>query len=178
MRPLERDELDAAIVSFMEDIDGTPLEVELTLAGDPLGLSGSQVPFVTTGLRIKQAGVGRRLGWEGVTGTLLRKIPLGRYTEEASRLLFEDLRRRDGSSPQRDPNGLKRAAEAGPTDSVLRVVGELYAEALMEGGAPAKRIAQQLGLSPATATRWIRRARDKGYVAALKSELREGGKRS
>lgn len=178
LKPLAHDELDSATVRITDDIEGTTMKVELTLAGDPMGLSGSPVPFVITGFRLGLAGLGRRLGWEGVTGTMLRKLPLGRYAEVASRLLIEDLRARGKSRPVRDLESLRRAAGAGPTDEVLQLVGELYGEALVEGGRPAKTIAQQLDLSSATTTRWIRKARDKGYVAALKSELREGGKKS
>lgn len=162
-------------VVFRGVVDGVPVRVGLDLEGDSLAEVGSPAPFVTTGVRVSHAGLGRRLGWRGINSTLLRKIPVGGLSDSAGRALMGQLRER-GQVPKRDRGDLRTVALRGPNDDeVLRLVGELYAEALLEGVPPAKGIAELMGLSPATSTRWIRKSRDRGYIPALKSELRQEG---
>lgn len=172
LKKLESDGLGTGVVRFVEKVDGANLRIEVSLVGDPLGRGGDPTPFVMTGLTVALAGPGRRLGWEGINGALVRRLPLGRLSEEASRLLMSELRAERGK-PARDLERIREMARQGPRDEVLRLVGELYAEALVHDHKPAKAIADQMQLPTSTASRWIRKSRDLGYIPALRSELRE-----
>lgn len=172
LKKLGSDGLGTGVVRFVEKVDGTNLRIEVSLVGDPLGRDGDPAPFVTTGLKVDLAGPGRRLGWEGINGSLARKLPLGRLSDEAARLLMSELQAERGK-PARDLESVREMARLGPRDEVLRLVGELYAEALMHDHKPAKAIADQMELPTSTASRWIRKSRELGYIPALRSELRE-----
>lgn len=160
---------------FEGEVDGARMRVELDLAADRLAQDGSPSPFVTTAVRVSHAGIGRKLGWRGITSTLFRKIPVAGLSESAGRALRERLLGR-GVVREWDADDLKELAKRGPNDDeVLRLVGRLYTEALVGSVSPARDLAQTLGLSHATATRWIRKSRDRGYIAALRSEIRHDG---
>lgn len=160
---------------FEGEVDGARMRVELDLAADLVAQDGAPSPFVTTAVRVSHAGIGRKLGWRGITSTLFRKIPVAGLSEAAGREMDERLKGR-GLVQERSSEELRDLAKRGPKDDeVLRLVGQLYAEALVGSASPARDIAEQLGLSQATATRWIRKSRDKGYITALRSEMgREG----
>lgn len=170
----ERGDGDARAV-FEGEIDGARMRVELDLVADLLAQEGAPSPFVTTAVRVSHAGIGRKLGWRGITSTLFRKIPVAGLTESAGREMNERLKGR-GLVQERSSEELRNLAKRGPKDDeLLRLVGQLYTEALVGSTSPARDIAEKLGLSQATATRWIRRSRDRGYIAALRSEIgREG----
>ena len=59
------------------------------------------------------------------------------------------------------PNGLR---EEGPTDRVLQWVAHLYRWAMAIAPNPALEVERALGLSHSTAGRWVRMARQKGYL--------------
>lgn len=52
----------------------------------------------------------------------------------------------------------------GPIPEVLKKVALYYSLARAIGAAPAQRVQQSIGLTPATTGRWIRAARDAGYL--------------
>ena len=160
---------------FEGDVDGARMRVELDLVADLLAQDGAPSPFVTTAVRVSHAGIGRKLGWRGITSTLFRKIPVAGLSEAAGREMDKRLKGR-GLVQERNFEELRDLAKRGPKDDeVLRLVGQLYTEALVGSTSPARDIAEKLGLSQATATRWIRRSRDKGYITALRSEIGRGG---
>lgn len=156
---------------FESEVDGARMRVELDLAADLLAPDGAPTAFVTTAVRVSHAGMGRKLGWRGITSTLFRKIPVASLSESVGREMDRKLRGR-GLVQERSLEDLREAAKRGPRDEeVLRLVGQLYAEALVGSASPARDVAEKLGLSNATATRWIRKSRDRGYISALRSEI-------
>ena len=156
---------------FEGEVDGARMRVQLDLVADQLAQDGAPSPFVTTAVRVSHAGIGRKLGWRGITSTLFRKIPIAGLSESAGREMNERLKGR-GLVQEWSPEDLRKMAERGPRDEeVLRLVGQLYTEALVGSTSPARDLAEKLGLSQATATRWIRKSRDRGYISALRSEI-------
>ena len=70
------------------------------------------------------------------------------------------------------PEGLR---EEGPTDRVLQWVAHLYLHAMAVAMNPAKAVEDRLGLSHSTAARWIRLARQKGYLGPSEGPGRAAG---
>ena len=168
---LEEGEHGDAHAVFEGEVDDARMRVELDLVADQLAQDGAPSPFVTTAVRVSHAGIGRKLGWRGITSTLFRKIPVAGLSESAGREMNERLKGR-GVVRERNSEALRKLAKRGPKDDeVLRLVGQLYTEALVGSPSPARDIAERLGLSQATATRWIRKSRDRGYISALRSEI-------
>lgn len=93
----------------------------------------------------------------GVSGTALRSV---RVAELASAALRERLPRRDHAS-------LDSAAirGQGPCDASLTVVAEIHREASAVGLPPSRAVEIALGLPRTTASRWVRLARQKGFLS-------------
>ena len=70
------------------------------------------------------------------------------------------------------PEGLR---EGGPTDRALQWVAHLYRYAMAVAMNPAKSVEDKLGLSHSTAARWIRLARQKGYLGPSEGPGRAAG---
>lgn len=70
------------------------------------------------------------------------------------------------------PDGLR---EEGPTDRTLQWVAHLYLYAMALAMNPAKEVEDRLKLSHSTAGRWIRLARQKGYLGPSEGPGRAAG---
>ncbi len=57
--------------------------------------------------------------------------------------------------------------QSGPTTETLRHVAALYRLAVVLGDAPTQRVADTLGVPRSTASRWVTRARDRGYLTVV-----------
>ena len=98
-------------------------------------------------------------GDEGpVTSVLLRRIPVGELLEKSVNKMTPVL------ITVASGEDLKAAALRGPDDQTLRLVGEVYDHTLLQAGSPVQFIVDQFGISRSTATRWVKRARDAGYI--------------
>lgn len=84
----------------------------------------------------------------GVTGTLMRDIPVQECLRQAVEALI-------GPMPTLEPMTGHR-----PTREVLEAVLETYRTAEMHMVSPCPEVQKRFGLSHATATRWIARARE------------------
>jgi helix-turn-helix protein len=60
--------------------------------------------------------------------------------------------------------GLARKPAAEPVPDLSRVA-ELYRRAVAAGMAPSREIAGEYGITPATARKWVQRARERGFLA-------------
>lgn len=58
------------------------------------------------------------------------------------------------------------AGRSGPTDEHLRAVGVIYTVARACGGSPRRAVMDRLSLTRTTANRWVKLARDHGYLVA------------
>lgn len=100
---------------------------------------------------------------ETITGTALRVVPVASIVREAARLLVmggkqePDYMRYYPYTPDFD-------VSAGPTEAALRGVAASYSVAYVLGEPPAKAVERDLGLPTSTAGRWIKLARDKGFL--------------
>ena len=113
--------------------------VVLDLYGEPDRLQ----PFMVAGLEVLPFP-----GSGGVTGTLMRDIPVQECLRQAVEALI-------GPMPTLEPmTGHK------PTREVLEAVLETYRTAEMHMVPPYPEVQKRFGLSKATATRWIARARE------------------
>lgn len=110
---------------------------------------------------------------EPVSSTDLRAVPLGTLTRRALReelkigeVIYED----DGSTTTKLVSGFLNDAEtegiraAGPVDNSLTWVGYFYRMGQVLGLPPAKQVEIELGLPRTTASKWIRKAREKGFL--------------
>ncbi len=58
----------------------------------------------------------------------------------------------------------ERFRQLGPAGETLEAVAEVYEFGRMTGRPPAREVEIQLGLPRTTASKWVRRARDEGYL--------------
>ena len=107
-----------------------------------------------------------------VTSKQMRHLPLGKLVARAVRWSLNRFEKRPGGYAMSfgrtvyDLDDEERATirAAGPTDENLQRVADLSAVALLVGNSPAVEVAAGLGLTQATAYRWIRKAREKGFL--------------
>ena len=104
-----------------------------------------------------------------VTSETLRQPPLSLWIQAALRAAIQiDGTIRELPNPDKvEPWGLTvppGLTEEGPTDRVLQWVAHLYHYGLAISFTPAKVVEDQLELPHGTAARWIRLAREKGYL--------------
>jgi hypothetical protein len=114
---------------------------------------------------------------ESVTAAILRKIPLGEILAEAAasqpvinavvRLLTE----RPVEAP---PQDTRRPGRTPLSDALLERITVGYLAELQAGKGAVKRLAEKEGQSTATISRWLHRARERGWLAAA-AQGREGG---
>jgi hypothetical protein len=150
----------------------------------------------------------RRPGGPPVSGTVLRRIPVGDYVTRAVEQLGHAVYKRSPDGPptytfdgveapvravefdeQHDMTpigGMPRTAEykaaartpreAGRiSDDTLREVADIYRKAHAERAAPTEAVATEMSISRTSAGRWVRRARERGYLgAALPRRAGEG----
>ena len=106
-------------------------------------------------------------GW-AVSALTLRQIRLGELASQAVRII-------NGAATRYAEEHADELALAGriggKEDRTFRLVGDVYEDELRRGGKPVQTIAEAFGVSRGTATRWVRKARDLGYINALESEL-------
>jgi hypothetical protein len=114
-----------------------------------------------------------------VTSEVLRNLTVGHLVQMALLNLPDlqvtrELSNENGVEPWgwAPPEGLR---EEGPTDRVLRWVAHLYLYAMAISTSPAKAVEDRLELSHSTAGRWIRLARQKGYLGPSEGPGRAAG---
>lgn len=110
-------------------------------------------------------------GWT-VTPTMLRQIRLGELATQAMQLITPHAIR---FVDRYEPEITLAGRIGGKEERTFELVGGVYEDELRRGGKPVQTIAEAFGVSRGTATRWVRKARDLGYISALESE-RSGGK--
>ncbi|MFG1619518.1 hypothetical protein ACGFI3_42770 [Nonomuraea wenchangensis] len=100
-----------------------------------------------------------------VTGTDLRAIPVGTIVRLATTTLVQETIGRNGDfvtvTPYQPPEINVRA---GATDEALRFVAASYSLAYALGEPPAKAVERDLGIATSTASKWIKLARERGYL--------------
>lgn len=141
------------------DAQGVSLVVDLLLVQDRDGAKNVK-PWEVRSLRVERADDGP------VNSTLIRRVPV-------TELLTQAIAAFGGERPKitvarRDE--LRDAGDRGLSDNTLTLVGKVYEEVALQQGNPVQEIVDAFGISRSTATRWIRRARDMGYISALESE--------
>lgn len=109
-----------------------------------------------------------------VTSSALRQIPVGRLVSETAALPLVHM------SAERLPGGGWKLGPPSPEDrkrlraprrsrsrgtgDMLSQVADLYRQAVRDSYAPTEWVARELVVSRATASRWIRQARDGGFL--------------
>jgi hypothetical protein len=115
----------------------------------------------------------RREGDDAITGENLRRVAVG---ELASDLLSYAATR--GAQTKKSPH-LYREKPTRPRpsdDATLEYVARIYRLAYVTHSDPAKAVAQNLELPPATASRWIRRAREEGHLTETAPRRKKGAR--
>jgi hypothetical protein len=112
-----------------------------------------------------------------VTSEVLRNLPVGQLITLALLIpesVLSELPNPDNVEPWgwTPPAGLR---EEGPTDRVLQWVAHLYRCAMVVATNPALEVEKTLGLSHSTASRWVRLARQKGYLGPSEGPGRAAG---
>lgn len=138
-----------------EDIDAElAYDVDLSLV-----LDETRVRYV-----IDSVTVTRRPGGPEVTSESLRTIPLRRLVRLAVEEAGDLTEWSDKESVLVGPGEGEPFASEGPTDRNLLAAARVYLLAALSGGAPAKAVADAFKIEQRTATNWIRKARDRGYL--------------
>lgn len=103
-----------------------------------------------------------------LTGTLIRQLPIRGLTEK---LAVKAIGVRDTSGGPVDfpfvvpKNEILDIRQSGPTDKNLQLAATLYSIGKAMAQAPAQQVVTTLGLTRSTATRWIAKARAKGFLS-------------
>lgn len=112
-------------------------------------------PWQVRGLTVEAA------DGQPVTSALIRRIPVGELLAlSVNKMTPVLLTVASGAD-------LKAAGQRGPDDETLRLVGEVYESTRMQSGSPVQFIVDHFGISRSTATRWVRKARDRGLIRAM-----------
>ena len=115
-----------------------------------------------------------------VTSELLRSTPVHDFialtlnVPDDNGHIFSELPNPDNVEPWglALPEGLR---EEGPTDRALQWVAHLYRYAMAVALKPAQQVEILMGLTHSTAARWIRLARQKGYLGPSEGPGRAAG---
>lgn len=99
-------------------------------------------------------------GGPEVTGEAVRSVPVASIIGDGVRSIAHVAAVFGGLHP---PVNL---GEQGPTREALEWVARIYRLAYAVGDTPKKAVESALGLSPATAGRWVAKAREAGYLGA------------
>ena len=141
----------------VEDPKGYDLLLDIVFEGDR---------YVCRELRIRQ-----REGGPPVIGEALRDVTVRCFIRLGIRhALLKEGQAPDGSpifqsvAMRHPPKGI---AKQGPTDEVLRWVAQIYRLAVALTEAPTKSVQDELGVSRATAGRWVAEARNRGLLPPL-----------
>jgi hypothetical protein len=137
----------AEISRAWDDIDGYTVELTATYDAD----SGR---YTTSRLEV-EAKPGRE-----VTGEGLRMIAVAGLLRHAVAEKVAPLLQPSVTHP-------RDLGQAGPTTETLRHVAALYRLAVVLGDAPTQRVADTLGVPRSTASRWVTRSRDRGYLTVV-----------
>jgi hypothetical protein len=120
-------------------------------------------------------------GGPPITTESLRQVPIGVLIDSSIRIsLLVDFRDAPGDMPDtalrdlpnpdgREPWGRvppQGLAKEGPTDRSLQWVAHLYRLSVALGEQPTATVQELMGLSRATAGRWVGTARERGYLGA------------
>ena len=114
------------------------------------------VELVAGRYRCRELRMRQRAAGQEVTGEALRSVPVARFMHEGIPMVA-DL-----------PEDLAEMAKQGPTKVNLGWVAIVYRLAYAVGDPPKQAVARQFRIAPATAGRWISRARDAGYLKPAK----------
>lgn len=125
------------------------------------GEGGIVKPWETT-----EAHIDLRHARAGMSTSLLRQIPMGEVERRAVEALAGDKPR----VVDRLAEEIEFAGLVGPRDSTLRLVGAVYTDEVQRGGNPVQEVAKAFNISRSSATRWVRKARDAGFIKALERE--------
>ncbi|MGJ6963266.1 hypothetical protein ACSDR0_15275 [Streptosporangium sp. G11] len=100
---------------------------------------------------------------EPITGTTMRALPLGAVVRNMVRpLVFEGSEGKGAVTIEGPPEPVD--VTQGPTDQALKAVAMAYSIAFALGDPPAKAVERDLNLATSTAGRWIKLARDRGFL--------------
>lgn len=110
-----------------------------------------------------------------LTSTILRAVKLGELTQQ---VLLKSVESGDvhsseyeitieshGPVAELSEKEIQRIREQGPTDESLQWAANFYNLGQVLGLPPAKQVEINLGLPRTTASKWVRRAREKGLLA-------------
>lgn len=142
------------------DLEGGLYDVELTLDMTPDGIRPTSVKVTA------------QAGSPHVTGTTLRAVrvwDLARHAiltgvHRGSSSASDGVTRWDLASPALPDTEIARLRAQGPTEETLTEVALLYNFAGVLGLPPAKFVEVNLEIPRTTASKWVRRAREKGLV--------------
>lgn len=109
-----------------------------------------------------------RLGTPEINTEMIRAVPVQDFFLHGLEALKKHLDM-DGALTL-SSSDLFNAAKDGPTDSTLELVGRYYTVLADSGENPVTTIANDAGISRSTATRWVKKARELGFIDTMVSD--------
>ncbi|GGQ23713.1 hypothetical protein GCM10010140_62500 [Streptosporangium pseudovulgare] len=98
-----------------------------------------------------------------ISSAALRGVPVASIVRSCARNLVMEGHEGEGVITL-EPHDVDVDVSAGPTDEALRAVAASYSLAYALGEPPAKGVERELGLATSTAGRWIKLARERGFL--------------
>lgn len=130
-----------------------------------VGEGGSVKPWETV-----EAGMDFTHARGNMSTSAMRQIPFAEVERRATEAIEGDKPRVAEVLAQ----DIEYAGLVGPRDSTLKLVGAVYQDEVQRGGNPVQEIAKAFNISRSSATRWVRRARDQGFIVELEREASAG----
>ena len=109
-----------------------------------------------------------RIGAAEINTEMIRAVPIQDFFLHGLEALKKHLDM-DGAMAL-SSSDLLTAAKDGPTDSTLELVGRYYTVLADSGENPVTTIANDAGISRSTATRWVKKARELGFIDTMVSD--------
>lgn len=136
------------------DAQGVELFADVHVTQERDGAKGVK-PWEVRGLFLERRDGG------AVTSTIIRRVPVNELLTQTIAAFSAD---RPGITTAR-LDELRDAGARGLSEKTLRLVAAVYEEIALQRGNPVQEIVHAFNISRSTATRWIRRARDAGFLA-------------
>lgn len=130
-----------------------------------VGEGGTVKPWETV-----EAGMDFTHARGNMSTSAMRQIPFAEVERRATEAIEGDKPRVADVLAQ----DIEYAGLVGPRDSTLKLVGAVYQDEVQRGGNPVQEIAKAFNISRSSATRWVRRARDQGFIGELEREASAG----
>jgi hypothetical protein len=146
-----------------------PTRIDMEFEGVSFPLDGSMTAVLTGGHYVVETmSVRRQAGGPEISTDLLRRVPVSTLVRTA---IMATAIEQGSWFHSADPEDLQRELAKGPTEENLRRIARVYRIAYLSGEAPTAAVATACALPRSTAGRWVRLARQRGFLGPTRERV-------